>query len=311
MENIKSLESDIKKKLENAFDIRHIYEIFSSLVTTITEQNEEIDLLRHELNETKGLCSDLISRVKTVEFNIQGFDSNNSQTGGPELTILDLVNIEIDPTKGFVKRPTTATPEKKKDSRPPTARKRTESKGEPMESKVKDIPSSGGRAKSASPSASRTSSLSVPSEDKKNIPLPKELKETATVAPNDAPIAIMETKEKPTLTATIESQNLSSTMIEHESLTSPLPLPEVPQQPPDITPLPLDTPKPPLTHRLSEICHIPVHRTPEEEIAWKAKKRNIMRRMYAKMTFLINVTNAAQISCKLSSHTRDLIFFRQ
>jgi hypothetical protein len=305
MENIRSLEGEIKKKLENAFDVRHIYEIFSTLVTTITEQNEEIESVRQELRDTKSFCQDLANRVKTMEFNIQGFDANDAQIARQELKILDIVDIDMDPSKGFVKRVTTATPEKRKpESLPPTARKRTESKGEKIESKSLDVSDSrrssgrGSHSRSASPAASRKSSHSTPL-DNKNLSDQKESKETlpiGTTDPNDA----VSTKEKPTSTATIESQKFTIKMTDNESLTSPLQLPEDSQQTPlspEIVPPPLETP---LTHRLSDICRISARRTPEEEIAWKAKKRNILRRMYAKMTFLINVTNATHISRKFS-----------
>jgi len=77
MEDIAALEVDIKHKIENAFDARHIYEIFSTLISSIRYQQDQITHLRSDLQNANKKVAELAANVHTMEYNIQGFDSDD------------------------------------------------------------------------------------------------------------------------------------------------------------------------------------------------------------------------------------------
>lgn len=372
MENIKDLELEIKKKLENAFDIHHIYEVFSSLVTAINEQNEEIQYLRQELDDTRGMCQDLADNIKTIEYNIQGFDMNEKDEAPTELKIVDIV--DVDPTKGVVKR-STLIDKKKPDSRPPTAQKRGES-------------SAGERAPSASTSrkssAREKASLSTdisPQEVAKKLTSPRRSQSPQDETPKQSLPSTSRGEGSPKRKFSTEIQldddekdavesarpNYSDVIdtVETEDVVEPVKhstqsdtkgmrseshstrkkaernepqqrktvagmsqsraadkiipaqksektspnissdniIDEVPPSLEIVTP-PLDSLEPPL--RLNYLHGETPQRTPEEEVQWKAKKRRVLYRMYAKMVFLISVTNTANSTCKFAVLTRNL-----
>jgi hypothetical protein len=262
MENIKSLESEIKGKLENAFDVSHLYAIFSSLVTAINEQNEEIKNLKSELNTTQALCQNLAQNMKTIEYNIQGFDINDELDSGNELKIRDI--IDVDPSKGV--RYSVQMSGKSSDSRPPTAQKQKETKV---------------RENSLLETKFRENSLVTSPPSRK--PSRAEAREKSK-SPTDPAELI-----SPALSFSSENlqQNVQKIDLE-EPNSEPSPAFEIASPP-------IEAPHP---HRLSQLCGVTPNRTQEQEIAWRQKKKHILQLMFARMNFLITVTNAANISCK-------------
>jgi hypothetical protein len=267
MENMKNLESEIKGKLENAFDVSHLYTIFASLVSAISEQSEEITNLKRELNTTQSLCRNLAENMKMIEYNIQGFDLNDEIDPPPELKIRNI--LEVDPSKGVRHSLQNLS---SKDSRPPTAQKRKESKS--------------GEKTPISPPPSRRPSRSSVAEARVS-----EKSKSPTNTEMISPVLSRSSGnlERPNARQLdTELSDIEQSKSEQENVEQPLPLIEMisPNESPELP-----------YHRPSQLCGITPKRTQEQEMAWKQKKMRILQLMYARMTFLIAITSAANISC--------------
>lgn len=76
--DVEKIESDIKGKLENVFDIRNIYEIFGSLIGALKEQNSEIKRLSSVAKNIESIqdkVSSMDKAIHIIEYNIQGFET--------------------------------------------------------------------------------------------------------------------------------------------------------------------------------------------------------------------------------------------
>lgn len=284
MENMKSLELQIKNKLSHAFDISHIYEVFSSLVTAINDQQNEINQLKFELIETKNTCNELSENVKTLEYNIQGFEMNTTDT---DLHIIDIV--ETDPVKRASllnlpskssddpKSPPKLSSRKNTDSIPPTARKRTESNSSRANSTSK--PSNELRKSSKSQLLigddgkggflSELSYQTIPSNDEDNVSVSSLNKSDNDSFPPLLPLnnlqqqSFSSSDQTPTKSGRSSGRNTNS------------------------------------LNRPSLYCGPTPNRTEKEAIEWAEKKKRVLHLMYAKMMFLIKISKAANISGKL------------
>jgi len=69
------LETDIKRKLQTAFDTSSLYSVFETLITAISEQQDEMKLLNAKFSKFDDMENDLSnirSTVKRLEFDVEG-----------------------------------------------------------------------------------------------------------------------------------------------------------------------------------------------------------------------------------------------
>jgi septal ring factor EnvC (AmiA/AmiB activator) len=69
-----TIENDLRNKIEHAFDLKQIFDIFSTFVTAMKSQDEKIKQLEIALTASNNKFNDLSDSVKTIEYNIQGFE---------------------------------------------------------------------------------------------------------------------------------------------------------------------------------------------------------------------------------------------
>lgn len=78
-EDLLALESDIKLKIEHAFDVKHIYDIFATLITGMKHQQGQIRDLNVIINNSNVKIEEMEKSLENMEYNIQGFDSDEDE----------------------------------------------------------------------------------------------------------------------------------------------------------------------------------------------------------------------------------------
>ena len=79
-EDLLALESDIKLKIEHAFDVKHIYDIFATLIAGMKHQQEQIRDLNTTIKISNAKIQDMETNIENMEYNIQGFGSEDEFT---------------------------------------------------------------------------------------------------------------------------------------------------------------------------------------------------------------------------------------
>jgi hypothetical protein len=95
--SLENIEDVVKAKIQSAFDLTHIYEIFGTLISAVRDQQKEIEYLKQNLSDSNikivnidNKVIDVVSKVDKIEIkfnnieqNIQELDARNKAKESP------------------------------------------------------------------------------------------------------------------------------------------------------------------------------------------------------------------------------------
>jgi hypothetical protein len=78
-DDLLALENDVKLKIEHAFDVKHIYDIFATLISGMKHQQEQIRDLNLVIKVSNDKIAKMEKNIDNMEYNIQGFGSGDEE----------------------------------------------------------------------------------------------------------------------------------------------------------------------------------------------------------------------------------------